>query len=364
MSRAGQWDNTRGYVGLSSPTLGTLKAGRQYTFSNDLINAYDPSGGSYDFSPLGNSGTLGGGLGITEMARYNTSVQYVYDYQGLFHVGGMTQLGGFNKGNGAKDAYQFDIGGAASGFSIDGVYSHADNAIALSTFAPSTKLVGLFPTGFTTNDLKGTYGDLDAFMLLAKYTYQQFTLSGGYEHSRFSNPSGGDITWDGANVVTAQGDGYVVNPAISGSVSTSAYTINKVLQVAWGGAKYSVLPNLDLEGGYWHIWQNDYDNKGTVAAPVLTQMGTGNCALAKGSASPNVSGTGPKTGYAAVPNKGTINGDCAGSEDVFSFVIDYRPFKRVDTYAGVMFSKVKAGMASGYAADNNASFTAGVRLSF
>ena len=146
-SRAGQWDNTRGYLGLSSATYGTLKVGRQYAFSNDLINAYDPTGGSYAFSLLGNSSTLGGGLGLTELARYNTSIQYVYDYQGMFHVGGMTQIAGFDEGNGAKEAYQFDIGGAFSGFAIDGVYSHADNAIALSTFAPSTKFVGLFPTG-------------------------------------------------------------------------------------------------------------------------------------------------------------------------------------------------------------------------
>ena len=76
-------DNTRGYVGLSSATYGTLKVGRQYAFSNDLINGYDPTGGSYAFSLLGNSGTLGGGLGLTEMARYNSSIEYVYDYKGL-----------------------------------------------------------------------------------------------------------------------------------------------------------------------------------------------------------------------------------------------------------------------------------------
>ena len=128
--------------------LAQSKVGRQYTFSNDLINAYDPTGGSYAFSLLGYSTTLGGGLGLTELGRYNTSIQYVYDYQGIFHVGGMTQIAGFDEGNGAKEAYQFNIGGAFSGFTIDGVYSHADNAIALSTFAPSTKSVGLFrPTG-------------------------------------------------------------------------------------------------------------------------------------------------------------------------------------------------------------------------
>ena len=253
-----------------------MKFGRQYAFSNDLINAYDPTGGSYAFSLLGNSSTLGGGLGDTEMARYNTSIQYVYDYQGIFHAGGMAQLGGFGIGNGSTEAYQFDIGGAFSGFAIDGVYSYDENAIALSTFAPSTKFVGLFPAGYATDTLKGTYGDISSFMLLAKYTYQQFTLSGGYEHSQFSNPSAGDAAWDASNVVTAQGEGYVVNPAVSGSVTTTAYTINKILQVAWVGAKYSVLPNLDLEGGYWYVTQNNYDpTPKTSCVTSYTISGTG-----------------------------------------------------------------------------------------
>jgi hypothetical protein len=265
----------------------------------------------------------------------------------------MTQIAGFDEGNGAKDAYQFTIGGAFSGFSIDGVYSHADNAIALATWAPTS--AGL-PTNWSANDLTGTYANLDAFQLLAKYTYQQFTLSGGYQNSRFSNPDAADAKWDKTNAVTAQGDGYVVDPAVfikvagvtTNSYNVTAYTINKILQVEWVGAKYSVLPNLDLEGGYWYVTQNDYDT-----APAT------NCVTGY-----TISGTGKGTGYAAVPGQGTKKSDCAGNEDAVSFVIDYRPFKRVDTYAGIMYSKVSGGLASGYAESNNTAFTAGVRLSF
>jgi len=49
---------------------------------------------------------------------------------------------------------------------------------------------------------------------------------------------------------------------------------------------------------------------------------------------------------------------------VVSFLVDYRPFKRVDTYAGVMFSSVSGGLANGYIKTNNAAFTGGVRVSF
>ena len=55
---------------------------------------------------------------------------------------------------------------------------------------------------------------------------------------------------------------------------------------------------------------------------------------------------------------------CAGSEDALSGMIDYRPVKRVDLYAGVMYSKVRGGMANGYFVDNNTAFTGGVRVGF
>jgi predicted porin len=342
-SRAGQWYNNFGWAGLTSDTYGTFKIGRQSTFSNDLIGAYDPTGGSYAFSLLGNSGTLGGGLGVTEMTRYNTAVQYVYDYKHIFHVGGMAQFGGFGNGNGGSGAYQINIGGTFADFSVDGVYAHDRNAIALSTFAPA------LPANFLSADLKGTYANIDAVMLVAKYKYQQVTFSGGYENSRLANPSAGDAAWDALNMVTAQGSGYRVDPTVAGSVTTNAYTINKILQVAWLGAKYSITPSLDLDGGYWHVWQNNYD----------TNPGA-NCISG---AAYRISGTGT-AGYPAVLGKGTSKGDCAGSEDVVGLLLDYRPVKRVDTYAGILYSRVYDGLASGYVQSNNLAFTSGVKLSF
>jgi predicted porin len=342
-SRAGQWYNNFGWAGFTSDTYGTIKVGRQTTFSNDLINAYDPTGGSYAFSLLGNSSSLGGGLGVTEMTRYNTAVQYLYDYQHVFHVGGMAQFGGFDNGNGGSGAYQFNIGGTYKDFSVDGVYAHDRNAIALSTFAPA------LPANYTPSNLKGTYANIDAGMLVAKYKYQQVTFSGGYEYSRFTNPDASDAAWDAVNAVTAQGSGYRVDPAVAGSVTTNAFTINKILQVAWVGAKYSILPNLDVSGGYWHVWQNNYD----------TNPGA-NCISG---AAYKISGTGT-AGYPTVFGKGTSKGDCAGSEDVVSVLLDYRPVKRVDTYVGLMYSRVYDGLASGFVQSNNLAVTTGVKLSF
>src|SRR5262249_25793017 len=51
-SRAGQWYNGQGYVGVSSSTYGTLTVFRQYALSRDAAYDYDPLGGSYAFSPI------------------------------------------------------------------------------------------------------------------------------------------------------------------------------------------------------------------------------------------------------------------------------------------------------------------------
>jgi hypothetical protein len=52
-SRAGQWFNDQGYVGVSSPTYGTLTVFRQNSLTLDAVLDYDPFGASYGFSPIG-----------------------------------------------------------------------------------------------------------------------------------------------------------------------------------------------------------------------------------------------------------------------------------------------------------------------
>ena len=58
-SRAGQWDNSQGFIGLHHPAFGTLKFGRVDSLTLDAVNSYDPMSGAYAFSMLGDSSALG-----------------------------------------------------------------------------------------------------------------------------------------------------------------------------------------------------------------------------------------------------------------------------------------------------------------
>ena len=74
-SRAGQWDNSQGYLGISSPTWGTLTFGRTNSLTYDTMAGYDPMAGSPAFSLIGFSSSFPG-YGDTEIVRINTALTY------------------------------------------------------------------------------------------------------------------------------------------------------------------------------------------------------------------------------------------------------------------------------------------------
>ena len=84
-SRGGQFYNSVGFVGVSSPTYGTLTFFRQNSLTLDGLAAYDPLALSYAFSQIGFQ-SVATGAGITETARASTSVKYRYQY-GDFRAG-------------------------------------------------------------------------------------------------------------------------------------------------------------------------------------------------------------------------------------------------------------------------------------
>ena len=314
-SRAGQWDNSQGFLGFSNPVYGTLTFGRTNSLTQDAQGAYDPVA-STAFSLIGFAASFAG-FGNSPTVRSNTAFTYRLTYQN-FRVAAQAQVGGCNVGNASNGQYQVQLGADFGDLTVDGVANWTKDAAALASYSGSP------PAGYDVNSvLKATLSNAAGVELMARYKWGQFKFYGGYIYARLMNPS--DDYPDGFPTIA---QGIFVPP---GAVTSNAFNVNRILNTVWTGVRYSVWSNLDLAAGVYYRTQNDY-----LPAPAVC-TGTGI----------NIS-----------------SGKCADSEGAVSFLIDYKPVKRVDLYAGVMVSDVWGGVANGYLYPQNIDPTVGLRIRF
>jgi predicted porin len=341
-SRAGQFYNSVGYVGVSSPTYGTLTVFRQNSLTLDGVVAYDPMAASYAFSPIGWQG-ITCGAGDTEDCRYSTALKYRVNV-GMFRAAGLWQFGGYGQNNASDGAYQAQVGAdirnLANGvLSVDAIYSYVRDAVALSLTGNPTNANGLPIAPFTPQFLTATISDDTSVMALAKYTNGPLNLYAGYEWIQFAPPSdpqtsftdiaGDTITGFAASAASPNGATTINNLAFKAGCVAGIVCNDKILQVMWAGAKYAVTPNVDVIGGYYHYIQNNYF------------------------------ATGPNVGCSS-----SAHSQCSGTFDAVSAVIDWKFAAKWDTYIGFMFSQVNGGLANGYLQRNTIDPTAGLRFRF
>jgi predicted porin len=350
-SRAGQWDNSQGYAGISSPTWGTLTFGRTNSLTYDTQSAYDPNAGSPAFSLLGFSSSFPG-YGDTEIVRINTALTYklaIPNVAGVFNtvrLAGQAQIGGYGVGNGAMAHYEAQAGFDWGNFSFDGVLAWAKDAVSLSTFNGGS-LGQCGATGpyapwyikvnnvcYNSNDvLRATLSNNFGAQLTASYKWDRFKFFGGYLYARQSNPSddfftGFQTIYPGIFVPGGTYN-YLTGANTSAVTSANAFNFNKVLQTVWTGVKWSVPDEwlhgwgaLDLSAGFYYQTQNNFNftfAKGVTTATACTG-----------------------TGAFISSNK------CSGSQDGISVLANWRPVKRVEIFAGVMLTNVYGGLANGY----------------
>ena len=341
-SRAGQFYNSLGYLGVSSPTYGTLTVFRQNSLTLDGVLAYDPMGASYAFSPIGWQGTTCG-VGDTEDCRYSTAVKYRVNVD-MFRAAALWQFGGYGQNNASNGAYQGQVGAdihnlANGTLSVDAIYSYVRDAVAASLTGNPTNANGLPIAPFTPQFLTATISNDTSVMALAKYSHGPLNLYGGYEWIQYAPPSdpqtsftdisGDTITGLLASSASPNGMTAINNIAYTAGCAAATVCHDKILQVAWVGAKYAVTDKLDVIGGYYHYSQN------------------------------NFFATGPNVGCSS-----SAHSQCSGTFDAGSAVIDWRFAPKWDTYIGVMFSQVNGGLANGYLQRNNVDPTAGLRFRF
>lgn len=287
-SRAGQFFNGQAFGGFSSKDYGTLTLGRQVTVLGDNISKYDPMNGSYALSVIGFSGATAGG-GDTQDVRLDDTIKYAYKYD-MFRFAGLYQFGKSDASPG--EAWQGNVGLDLGAFSIDGVFAHKKDAISFGSLSAAQV------TTLPQNSIAATISDNTSYTLGASYSSGPFKVSGGYEHIKYENPS----------LPVAAGfsglGGYFVSV-----VNNTAFPHPKVLEVSWAGVKYLISKDLDITGAYYHYDQN---------------------------------------AYGAVHCSNASAGNCSGTLNAYSARLDYRMSKRFDVYAGVMYSKVADGQASGF----------------
>jgi predicted porin len=311
------------YVGLSSPTFGTVTFGRQLQLVAAAINVYDPNLAAPAYSLLGASGAYQG-AGSTEDKRLDSTLKYSISYADLVHFAALYK---FNQANGSDggQAFQADIGAQYAGFSIDGLYSKINDAVSASSLS-ATQVTGLAKLGYSVgNSVSATISDNTTLAVMASYRLAPIPvkISGGYEHIQYANPA------TAVAAGTTGIGGYVLAYVNVQSGPKSTYLNDRKLDVYWGGVRYTVIPSLDLTAAYYGYKQNAY-------------------------------GTGANAGCSTDKSN-----TCSGSFEAFSFDADYRFTKKFDGYAGIMYSGVSDGLASGYLFNTtNLNPTIGVRYSF
>jgi len=300
-SKGGQMFNGAAYFGISSPTYGTFTMGRQNALSSELLANYDPLAGSNSWSLLAFQGANGGG-GDTEDRIFDNSYEYRVNVGPVrFAVEAQLRNGG-NSGTG--NAFQGDIGFDYLGFSFDFLGGKIDDAVSAGILSQA-QLAAASATATAVSAGNGliaaTVSDNTVFSVGARYVIGPWKFWGGYEHIDFANPNN-----------PLNPGAFVTGGFIAGAVNNTNFTNDKILQTAWVGARYSILPSLDITGAYYHEWQNSFGT-GAVAG----------CTDARSS-------------------------QCSGTLDAVSLVVDWRFAKHIDMYAGVMWSQVQNGLANGF----------------
>lgn len=303
------------FAGVSSKSVGTFTFGRQNTLLADGIAKYDPNFASQAFSLIGLSGTTAG-AGDTQDRRLDGSLKYVATFADIVHAGAMYKP---SEGNGiSNSAYEITFGAEFAGASLDAYYVKVHDAISVASL--SADQVALLPgLGFSSNNsLAATISDNTSYSIMGLYNLGLVRFFAGYERISFANP----------NTPLSAGFDDIGGYKLA-FVSNTAFPTDKILQVFWAGAKYKVLPNVELTAAYYGYKQNSY-------------------------------GTGASAGCST-----SIAATCSGTLDAFSFDAVWHLSKRFDAYAGALYTGVHDGLANGYifhTTDINP--TVGVRFNF
>ena len=271
-STNGELFSRQAWVGLSDAEMGTIKFGKNYVFMYDVYGSYDPVQYAGLFSPLGTSGTYGGGNGVSENLRQINSVKYT-GKMGDVNYGAMYKFGNVAGSTSNGSAYGFNIGYEKGALGLQAVYQGATDAIIESAASSTT--------------LKLTQVNTNAVLLAAKYKFSA-DLTGKVTYQRYTKSAPSD---------------QLVSPGFYNNLTVGAIanpTTNASVNIASVGGDYNFSPKLNLSVGYFAV---------NVDATAATPANATTAAIAA---------------------------TAAYTENYASVLLDYSLSKRTDVYAGLM----------------------------
>jgi len=235
-SLSGQLFNRQAFVGISDKDLGSLAVGRNYAPIFDIAVAYDPVQTAQLFSPLGYSGTYGGGGGVTEDCRVDNSLKYSNKI-GSFNFGALYKFGGTAGEAAAKSAYALNAGFEEGNFGIQGAYQAFNDATsgALSS---------------TPNAVAITNENTKAWMVSAKYKAGAATLKVGFEQYTISKPS---------DILDTTGSLYNYYGRTVSGLSNFSGT-DRTTNIVYGGGDYNFSDKFNLAAGIYDICPQKSDD--------------------------------------------------------------------------------------------------------
>lgn len=227
---SGQLFNRAAFVGLSGSTFGSISAGRNTNPIFDLVVNYDPVQAAQLFSPLGFSGAIGGGGGVSDYSRVDNSIKFGNNI-GPVNFGVLYKFGGIAGSNAAGSGYALSAGYEQGPFGLQAVYEAFTDVIKSTN--PSI-----------AGEIGALVYDTKAFILAAKYKLgDAATIKAGFE--RYTLGAASDSL---ASLGVTSLYGYTISTSSGAATYTGADQPNNVYFI---GGDYNVTPALNLAAGYY-----------------------------------------------------------------------------------------------------------------
>jgi predicted porin len=244
------------WAGIDAGYLGKVTYGIQYNPFYEITGKYDPNQKSDSFSPLGESGAIGGGGGISENARMKNSLKYANSFdvpavlgeKAKLNVAGMYQFGNdVDTDHGRGYALQAGYETSMIGFQV-----------AYNNFTDTVKAdVG---TAAATPVKFGLYNS-DATLVALKFTpTKEVNFSGGYQWITLNKPDDTSLGYGSIFGYTPTTTGGVVGADWGNNSSKSVSASNgdkQDIDFWWVGGEYNfgerfkALDGLTLSAAYY-----------------------------------------------------------------------------------------------------------------